>query len=88
MNVSRQFLRDFALLANHYRWTPADIEDVKADTRANPDLARYWSALAAAHRNGYRQAEENGYIRLNVWCVQNGKAELFNSIKGGRNGSF
>lgn len=50
MNVSRQFLRDFAYLANYYGWTPADIEDVKADTRANPGLVAYWTTLANAHR--------------------------------------
>ena len=30
MNLSRSFMRDFAYLANLYRWSPADIEDVKA----------------------------------------------------------
>lgn len=67
MKVSKQFLRDFAFLANRYQWTPADIEDVKADTRANPDLVRYWAALAAAHRAGYEQTAENNFIRLYAW---------------------
>lgn len=68
MNVSRQFLQDFAYLANHYHWTPTDIEDAKADTRANPDLVRYWSTLAAAHRAGYEQTPQNNFIRLRDWC--------------------
>lgn len=72
MNVSKQFLRDFAFLANHYGWTPADIEDVKADTRANPDLVRYWTALAKAVRGGYDPSPENGFIRLDAWCRLNG----------------
>lgn len=77
MNVSRQFLRDFAFLANHYRWTPADIEDVKADTRANPDLVCYWSTLAAAHREGYEQTKENNHIRLRPWCKEKNLPDPF-----------
>jgi hypothetical protein len=72
MNVSRQFLRDFAYLANHYGWTPADIEDVKADTRASPGLVDYWTVLANAHRAGYEQTPQNGYIRLVDWCDSTG----------------
>jgi len=75
MKVSKQFLRDFAFLANHYSWTPADVEQIKADTRANPDLVRYWSALADAVRAGYKQTAENGYIRLRAWCDQNGRPD-------------
>lgn len=72
MNVSRQFLRDFAYLANRYGWTPDDIEEIKAHTRENPDMARYWTNLAAAHRGGYEQTPENGFIRLAAWCAQQG----------------
>lgn len=69
MKVSQDFLRDFAYIANLYGWNAADIEDVKAQTRANPEpMRRYWTALATAHRAGYQQTEANGYERLRVWA--------------------
>ena len=77
MNVSKSFLRDFAYLANRYGWSPIDVEDVKADTRANPDLVHYWTALANAHRAGYEQTPENGYIRLRNWCEEQGFGDPF-----------
>lgn len=77
MKVSRQFLHDFAFLANHYRWTPADVEDIKADTRANPDLVRYWTTLATAMRAGYEQTKENNFIRLQAWCADRGMPDPF-----------
>jgi hypothetical protein len=82
MNVSRQFLKDFAYLANRYGWTPADIEDVKADTRANPGLVAYWTTLANAHRAGYEQTRENGYQRLHAWCEQRGMVDPFAGFGG------
>ena len=73
MRVSRQFLQDFAYIANRYGWNAADIEEVKAATRADPDgMCRYWSTLAKAHRAGYEQNAVNGYLRLDAWCVQQG----------------
>jgi len=72
MKVSQAFLRDFAYLAHLYKWDAADIEDVKAQTRASPDAMRsYWTALAAAHRAGYVQTAENGYERLGMWVKDN-----------------
>jgi hypothetical protein len=67
MKVSRQFIQDFAYIANFYGWTPADIEDVKAQTRVSAELRGYWTELARAHRAGYRQTENNGHIRLAAW---------------------
>jgi hypothetical protein len=76
MKVSKQFLRDFAYIANLYGWTTADIEEVKAQTRASPDeLGRYWSRLAAAHRAGYTQNLENNFIRLGQWLQLQGPPE-------------
>jgi hypothetical protein len=70
MNVSRQFLKDFAFIANRYGWTAADIDEVKESTRADPKrMCLYWATLAAAHRAGYEQTPENGYMRLHTWCV-------------------
>jgi hypothetical protein len=68
MKVSKQFIQDFAYIANLYAWTAADIEDVKAQTRASPDeLGRYWTRLAAAHRAGYQQTGVNNFMRLEHW---------------------
>lgn len=73
MKVSKQFLRDFAYLANLYGWAPADIEEVKEQTHANPEaMKRYWTNLAIAHRAGYEQTRENGFIRLDEWCRRRG----------------
>jgi hypothetical protein len=68
MKVSKQFLKDFAYIANLYAWTTADIEDVKAQTRASPvELGRYWTRLAAGHRAGYEQNGANNFVRLEHW---------------------
>jgi hypothetical protein len=73
MKVSKQLLRDFAYIANLYGWTTEDIEDAKAQTRANPDeMSLYWTRLASAHRAGYRQTPENNFIRLDQWIAING----------------
>lgn len=78
MKVSRKFMLDFAYLANRYGWTTADIEAIKAQTRAAPaSMVRYWSTLAAAHRAGYEQTAENGYLRLAAWCAANGWPDPF-----------
>jgi hypothetical protein len=81
MKVSRQFIRDFAFLANHYQWTPADIEEIKADTQSNPDLVRYWTVLAQAVRSGYEQNKENGFMRLQEWCQLQGWGNPFDQKK-------
>jgi hypothetical protein len=75
MRVSKQFLKDFAYLANRYGWTPADIDEIKSATRTNPGLLRYWTNLAIAHRAGYEQTTANGFIRLHTWCEQQGWAD-------------
>ena len=78
MKVSKQFLKDFAELANRYGWTPDDIEEMREAIRVNEeDGKRYITALAAAHRAGYEQSRENGYIRLHNWCAANGYPDPF-----------
>ena len=67
MKVSKQFLRDFAYIANLYGWNAEDVEDAKAQTRAYPELRMYWTQLAAAHRAGYQQTRENNHMRLGQW---------------------
>lgn len=81
MQVSKSFLKDFAYLANRYGWAAADIEEMKAAVRAKEDAGRrYITTLAAAHRAGYEQTPENGYIRLNVWCAEKGWPSIAASI--------
>ncbi|GAB3389184.1 hypothetical protein [Massilia agri] len=67
MLASKQFLRDFAYIANLYGWDADDVEDAKAQTGAHPELRLYWTQLAAAHRAGYKQSRDNNYMRLGRW---------------------
>lgn len=67
MKVSKSFMRDFAYIANLYEWSDVTVEEVKEETRNNPELMRYWQELAAAHRAGYRQAKDNNWMRLGQW---------------------
>jgi len=68
MMFSKQFLRDFACIANLYGWNAEDVEDAKAQTKSNPgELVPYWTRLAAAHRAGYQQTVDNNYMRLGQW---------------------
>ena len=80
MNVSKPFLRDFAYIANRYEWTPADIEEMKAAVRAHPETGkRYITALSAAHRAGYEQTPENGFMRLGAWCAAHGMPDPYSA---------
>jgi hypothetical protein len=81
MHVSREFLREFAYLANLYKWTPSDIEEIKQATRISHDLKKYWEILAKAHHAGYEQTENNCHIRLYDWCIENGRMDLWNGIE-------
>lgn len=78
MKVSKRFVRDFAYIANLYQWNAEDVEEAKAQTRANPaEMCRYWSGLAAAHRTGYAQTSENGFMRLGQWlCLRSTGSEF------------
>ena len=60
-------MRDFAYIANYYEWDDKTVEEVKEQTRGNPELMRYWRELAAAHRAGYRQDRSNNWQRLGHW---------------------
>lgn len=65
--VSKAFLRDFAQLANFYEWNAEVIEEMKQAVRDSSEMREYLEALADAHRRGYRQTKENGFIRLHHW---------------------
>jgi hypothetical protein len=78
MRVSKSFIRDFAYVANFYRWSRNEVEEVKAHTREHPDETKwYWTVLAAAHRAGYAQTPENDFIRLQPWCRTQGLGDPF-----------
>lgn len=80
MNVSRQFIKDFAYLANRYEWNAADIEEVKTHMRDNFEpMRRYWTLLAEAHRAGYEQTKGNGFIRLRGWYAQQSRQDPFSN---------
>jgi hypothetical protein len=75
MKVSKQFLRDLAYIANLYSWNVKDVEDAKAQTRANPgEMRPYWTRLAAAHRAGYQQTVDNNFMRLGQWAQLQGES--------------
>lgn len=65
--VSKAFLRDFAQLANFFEWEADVIEEMKQAVRDSSEMREYIEELAAAHRMGYKQKKENGYIRLHAW---------------------
>lgn len=51
MNVSRAFLKDFALVATFYEWDAAKIESTKEEIRADPARVRHWQAEASRIRS-------------------------------------
>ena len=67
MNVSRAFMRDFAYLANRYKWEGRVLDEVKDQTRESQELRDYWSKLAAAHRAGYSPSQANNWERLDCF---------------------
>jgi len=90
IKVSKQFLKDFAQLCNHFNWTLEEIEEFKVVIRENPEMKRYLEILAAAMRAGYVQTEENIHVRLKEWCLAQGlddpfhpyfEIESFNKLK-------
>lgn len=64
-------MRDFAEIANRYEWSDKTVEEVKEQTRGNPELMCYWQELAAAHRAGYEQNRANNWQRLAHWQQTN-----------------
>lgn len=82
MNVSRQFLKDFAYLANYYGWTPADIDDVKADTRTNPDWSltgRRWPTRTAPDMSRRGKTAISAFRRgasKTAWPIRSPAAEV------------
>lgn len=87
MRVSRAFLQDFAYLANRYGWNAVDVEEMKEAIRMNEEAGRrYITMLAAAHRRGYEQTAENGYLRLQDWLLNQASEPLYRAAKKNERG--
>ena len=68
---------DLQYLAKHYEWDAEDKAEVRAAFTDNPEMVRFFTVLAAAHRAGYEQCAANGYIRLRAWCFEKGLGDPF-----------
>lgn len=77
MDAKLKLAEDMRYLRQRYGWSDADATEVKAAAKKNRAWWRYWTILAAAHRAGYEQTEENGYPRLQLWCTQQGLSDPF-----------
>ena len=65
--VSKQFLKDFAQLANFFEWGIAEIEEMKMCVREDKGMKEYLTDLAKAHRDGYTRNIDNNFQRLHEW---------------------
>ncbi len=82
--VSKAFMLDFAYCANAYKWSTQTVEEVKQQTRDNPELMAYWSRLAAAHRAGYEPCKANNWQRLECWEQNIAEAKRYENEYGRR----
>lgn len=65
--VNRDFLRDFAELANRFGWDGRELEEVKEQSRQSQELRDYWQKMAYAYRNGYAPQRANNWERLDCF---------------------
>lgn len=68
---------DLQYLAARYSWNDEDKAEVRAAFTGNPEMVRFFTVLAAAHRAGYEQCAANGYVRLQAWCLEKGLGDPF-----------
>jgi hypothetical protein len=68
---------DLRYLRQFYGWDNKEAREVMQTIVESAHGARYYTALADAHRRGYRQTEENGYIRLQPWFASQGLPDPF-----------
>jgi len=52
---------------------------VRAAFTDSPEMAHFFTVLAAAHRAGYEQCAANGFVRLQQWCMEQGLGNPFGS---------
>ena len=72
MNYPITLSDDLKYLAAYYQWSPEDKVEIRSAFTGSPEMVRFFTVLAAAHRAGYTQCAGNGFIRLNDWCKENG----------------
>jgi hypothetical protein len=74
--VSRQFIGEFALVANYFGWNPSEVEEFKEIIRGEGtgEMMRYISKMAYALQNGYQQTERNKFVRLDQWLWNRGES--------------
>lgn len=72
MKYPKTLAEDLKYLAGYYQWNSEDKKEVRDAFTGSPEMVRYFTILAAAHRKGYSQDAGNGFIRLREWCALNG----------------
>lgn len=72
MKYPASFIDDLKYLAEYYSWSADDKVEIKASFLNCPEMVKYYTVLAAAHRAGYSQDAGNGFVRLRDWCIANG----------------
>jgi len=77
LKVSAQFIDDMRYLRAYYQWNEEDVSEIKAAIKGSAEMVHFFTVLAAAHRAGYEQCAANGFIRLQVWCMQKGLPDPF-----------
>jgi hypothetical protein len=77
LKLNESEIDDLHYLRQYYGWDDKDARQVMQSIRETEHAARYYVILAGAHRAGYRQTPENGYMRLQPWCAMNGLPDPF-----------
>lgn len=77
MELTQRELMDLRYLREFYGWNDKDAREVMVSIRSTEHAARYYTILAAAHRAGYEQNAENGFVRLQAWCALKGLPDPF-----------
>jgi hypothetical protein len=71
LNYPATLSDDLKYLSTYYEWNVEDKKEVRAAFTGSPEMVRFFTILAAAHRAGYSQHAGNGFVRLGEWCIQN-----------------
>ena len=68
---------DLTELAEFYFWDAEDKKEIRAAFTDSPEMVRFFTVLAAAHRAGYEQSAANRYARLQAWCIAHDLGDPF-----------
>lgn len=77
MRYPASLSEDLKYLATRYQWSAEDKVEVRAAFTDSPEMVRFFTVLAAAHRAGYEQCAANGFVRLQSWCLENRVGDPF-----------